>query len=616
MKDMCSLEILPELLETGVDSLKIEGRMKNEYYVASAVDAYKELANDWVLNCFSVDKALKYKKKLANVFNRGGFCTGYYKQHNGRNMISAERPNNQGIEVGCVEDVVAGGVIIRLSENLYKGDVLEISLDDDTVAEITSNADFKEGEAARLNAPKSRHILKNSRVLRTRCNYILEDIRTNILERDNRIAVDGVFTAIPGERLSFTLNREINGEMYSATAYGEMVDRARIGSPDVEKICQKLSQLGETDYYFRNLHMEVDADAFVPASNVKKLRREALELLDSEVLSRSRRNRFRRKDKIENPAEPDNQENGAIENYENLKHLPDGKIISTGIKYRIGVSTVEQFKILLDELEGFLRDGEDFAGQLGIYVSTYIYKRLKTTDMDRLKNADVRLILELPYVFKDDFDIDAINPDLSVVVGIYVRNIGGYAALKCSKLYEKVENGQLELVIGSSLYAYNHQSLEFIGEYLYENPQELNIKELSKLYEKPGYRGELLVYGYQTVMISAQCITGNFAECVNDKSGAMVVRKITDDKGNVFYSRACCDECINVIYNGVPYSIMDKLDEVKTYISPESFRINFTIENEDTVRLIMNEIINYNISGEIKLPEKVYTAGHIYRGVE
>jgi hypothetical protein len=96
----------------------------------------------------------------------------------------------------------------------------------------------------------------------------------------------------------------------------------------------------------------------------------------------------------------------------------------------------------------------------------------------------------------------------------------------------------------------------------------------------------------------------------------MVVRKITDDKGNVFYSRACCDECINVIYNGVPYSIMDKLDEVKTYISPESFRINFTIENEDTVRLIMNEIINYNISGEIKLPEKVYTAGHIYRGVE
>ncbi|MGN0436345.1 MAG: peptidase U32 family protein, partial [Wujia sp.] len=74
MKDMCSLEILPEIIEAGVDSLKIEGRMKNEYYVASAVDAYKSIALDCVNGTFNRDKAAAYKDRLAGIYNRGGFC--------------------------------------------------------------------------------------------------------------------------------------------------------------------------------------------------------------------------------------------------------------------------------------------------------------------------------------------------------------------------------------------------------------------------------------------------------------------------------------------------------------------------------------------------------------
>jgi putative protease len=541
-------------------------------------------------------------------------------------MISESRPNNQGVVVGCVEDIAAGGVVIRLGEELYRGDVLEIMLEDSSVVEITSNGDFNAGDAARLNAPKSRRILKGSEVLRTRCNYILEDIRKNILEKDNRIAIDGLFKAAPGERISFTLNREMAGEVYSATAYGEVADKARLGAPDVEKIRQKLGQLGETNYYFKDIQLDVSEDVFIPASALKKLRREALELLDSEVLSRTRKNRCRRKDKMENPdlvKQIDDAEK-EDENYENIKDFTSGNLIHHDIKCKVGVLTEKQLEILLEMFE-FLDGGKtsdiqgagfDIKKIGGIYVSLHLYKKLKKSNIDRLKLLNIKLFIELPFVVKDDFDIDDINPDLSVVAGIYIRNIGGYAALKASKLYEKVESGQLEVVIGSSLYAYNQQAVEFIGDFVYENPQELNIKELAKLYDNPGYRGELLIYGYQQVMISAQCVMGNFGGCAKDKSGKAVVRKITDDKNNVFYSRACCDECVNVIYNGVPYSIMDKLEEINTYISPESYRINFTIEDADTMRYIVQEIIDYNICGKIELPEKNYTAGHIYRGVE
>jgi putative protease len=75
MRDMCTLKFIPQLVDIGIDSLKIEGRMKNEYYVASAVSAYKELVDDYVNGCFSADKADRYEKRLLDVFNRGGFTS-------------------------------------------------------------------------------------------------------------------------------------------------------------------------------------------------------------------------------------------------------------------------------------------------------------------------------------------------------------------------------------------------------------------------------------------------------------------------------------------------------------------------------------------------------------
>ncbi|WP_302629616.1 U32 family peptidase [uncultured Eubacterium sp.] len=91
-KDICTLEILPEIIEAGVFSLKIEGRMKKLEYIAGVVSIYRKYIDLYLNNQdnYRVDK--KDLKLLADLFNRNGFSSSYYKVHNGKNMISLKKP--------------------------------------------------------------------------------------------------------------------------------------------------------------------------------------------------------------------------------------------------------------------------------------------------------------------------------------------------------------------------------------------------------------------------------------------------------------------------------------------------------------------------------------------
>ncbi len=88
LKDLCTLDLLPDIIEAGVYSLKIEGRMKSPRYTAGVVEVYRKYA----------DRYLQYGRKgyrvepedrriLLELFDRGGQTEGYYEQHNGRDMV-------------------------------------------------------------------------------------------------------------------------------------------------------------------------------------------------------------------------------------------------------------------------------------------------------------------------------------------------------------------------------------------------------------------------------------------------------------------------------------------------------------------------------------------------
>ena len=111
LKDICTLEMIPEMIEAGIDSFKIEGRMKKPEYVAAVTYMYRKYTDRYLVlreSCCKSGEPLEYAAKkysvekkdkeiLMDLYNRGGFHTGYYHTRNGREMVSLSRPNHAGV---------------------------------------------------------------------------------------------------------------------------------------------------------------------------------------------------------------------------------------------------------------------------------------------------------------------------------------------------------------------------------------------------------------------------------------------------------------------------------------------------------------------------------------
>lgn len=92
LKDMMTIEYLPELIQAGITSLKIEGRMKRPEYASGVVEIYRKYIDLYQKNPENFQIDSKDKERLLQLYSRSGNSTGYYKQHNGRNMITLENP--------------------------------------------------------------------------------------------------------------------------------------------------------------------------------------------------------------------------------------------------------------------------------------------------------------------------------------------------------------------------------------------------------------------------------------------------------------------------------------------------------------------------------------------
>lgn len=123
LKDLCGAYHLQELIEAGVSSLKIEGRLKGEAYVAGTTGYYKGLMREYAQNGRLHPIREEELNTLKQLFNRGGFTDGYYidKQH----MIEGRTPKHQGIPLGKVTRVQGSRVTIRSDKPLHSGDELE-----------------------------------------------------------------------------------------------------------------------------------------------------------------------------------------------------------------------------------------------------------------------------------------------------------------------------------------------------------------------------------------------------------------------------------------------------------------------------------------------------------
>lgn len=289
MKDMCTLPILPKLIEAGIDSFKIEGRMKKPEYVAATVSAYRMAVDMYAGGNWNEQAIAEAVRDMKDIYNRGGFTDGYYLRESGPEMMSSTRPNHTGLFVGTVSRVSPPDVFVRLTEDVNAQDVLEIRSGagqgkTENIVELTSAKDASAGTELILKGKDFKKIRPGSSVFRTRNNKLIGHINEDIVGREMAVRAIALVEAHVGRPLSVS----IWNDDASASIGGKVVERAESRPVSTETILEKMKKTGGSGVHL-DASVNMDADAFVVMSELNNLRREAVTQFKIALLKRQRR---------------------------------------------------------------------------------------------------------------------------------------------------------------------------------------------------------------------------------------------------------------------------------------------------------------------------------------
>lgn len=615
-KDINTIETIPELIEAGVDSFKIEGRMKRPEYAAAVsamyhkyINKYFELGKDKYKELFRESEYQQDMLQLLDVYNRGGFSGGYGSTYHGKSMMSLYRPNHSGVYVGTVDSVKGSKVYLRLTEDIHAQDILEIRLKEEEGYEFTVKDSHPAGAVLETNVGIRRDNKNNevkhppvihvgTAVYRTRNNELLEALNRNYLSEDKKLGVCGYLKARQGEKLALT----ISYKDFSVTAYQDLVQEAIRQPMTKEKLTSPILKTGETLYYFEELNVDMDEQIFVPVAWLNELRRDAIAKLELAVIGHYRRSTDT------NNVEDNSNTRDVVKQAGSFVEPFSVKASSNPVEIGmvITVQTEDQFEVALSCPE---------VKQIFLEYDCFQTKKLHNLAA-KAGEAGKSFYLTLPYISRYSVyqslekELDGIIEDKRIS-GFLVKNFEEIALLQTLMMNSKIEK---EIILDYNMYIYNKEAKSFWREKgitHYTAPVELNYQELKQL----GLEFcDMLVYGYLPVMISTQCLlesTSGCNKCNENHSGIL-----TDRLGKNFFVRTNCASCYNVIYNGQALSLHKQADEIKG-LKPSNIRLDFTTEAPDQMRTILRkftDIYCYNRNSTGDLTD--YTTGHFKRGVE
>ena len=274
-RDLCARDELKALADAGVYSFKIEGRLKRPEYVAVVTRAYRDALDAMAEGRFAPADA-KEKEGLTQIFSRGGFTPGYPDAKRDAAIIDPARVTPIGVTVGKVKKTYPkGGALLAdvlLAKSLHNGDGLEIGKQElrysgpevpaGQIAVLRLRDQVKPGEAVRRTEDESQ-------LSAARKTYEGEALNAAL-----PIPFDAALTAYPGKEI---ILRVADGES-QVTVTGEACQPAQKKALDEDAARNALSKTGGTPFILRNLTVKT-AGAFVPASALNALRRDALDQL-------------------------------------------------------------------------------------------------------------------------------------------------------------------------------------------------------------------------------------------------------------------------------------------------------------------------------------------------
>ncbi|MFD2116942.1 DUF3656 domain-containing protein [Paenibacillus yanchengensis] len=296
-KDLAAIDLVPELIEAGVTSFKIEGRLKTPEYVANVVSKYRTEIDKY----FDGDLSAPSKedvRELQQSFSRG-FTHGFLQGTNNKQLVDGTFPKSRGVYVGRVEQVMRDAVTVRLEAPLKRGDGIVFDAGDPTKKEeggriydlrrqgIKLDGEAQEGTKIELvpgrNDVDLRKVRVGDKVWKTNDPALDKRLRATF-ETDKpyrTFPLHARVTGAAGQPLKTWWTDVDKGTTVYVESEMEL-EVARKRPLEAALLEEQLGRLGGTIYQLDKLEVALQGDIILPVRELNRLRREAIEQLAGE----------------------------------------------------------------------------------------------------------------------------------------------------------------------------------------------------------------------------------------------------------------------------------------------------------------------------------------------
>ncbi len=585
-KDLCAIEHIPELMEIGIDSFKIEGRYKSPEYVAAAASNYNKKIN-------SIIDHKEYEvleEEFEKTFSRS-FYTGWLNGVNHQKLVDGRFSNHRGHKVGKVKDVLNSkfpAIIIDTKFELFPGDGLLICSD---TAQAILGAKVYQVEKIRPNKYKISfektvrvdNINRNSLVYVNSSPHLEKKLEQSFKNRDQwkRIVLNIKITAFFDKYITAEIKDDKNNIIIIKNdKKTEKAKKSAATKSDFENV---FKANGPSAYTFSSIDIDLGNDLFIHKKEIKELKKIIINKMnelrtktDSIV---SGFNSLELKDWLCNDSKS------------TIKDQKDTKlnVLIREPEQVIALKNVALGRVYLDFKHGkAYRKSVQTLKEMGHEVFICTTRILKS---DKIRLLDI---------------IDDIKPD-----GILIRNLGALQYLK-NKYGEKIP---YKLIGDFSLNVTNSLSSSYLlnkGLDLLAPSYDLNRSQLLDLLAfAPGQNFEVTIHQYMPSFHMEHCVFAAYlSEGSSIKDCGMVCRdhqvEIKDPYG-ISHPIFPDQECRNTMFNGVPQSSAFLFDELKSK-GVENFRYEALNESSEDLE---KKIIYYQdlISGKIDSKELITSLG-------
>ncbi len=289
-KDLNTIDYINDL--KGIDSLKIEGRMKEPSYVANVVAKYRMALDNKITE--------EEKENLSKTFNRT-FTKGYLLHEDQKDITNILRPNNFGYEIGRISKIVKDMVEIRLTRTLNQNDIIRISHNNEDVNLTVVKLYDKDGNL--INKAEDvcyikikEKLSKGDLVYITKDYFYYKELESSLEKEFKRFNLDIRVYAYPDAKLII----DAEGLGFHYLYESEEILGEAINNPTTkEQVIKQFSRLNETIFELKSVDYE-ECNAFIPAKLLNAARRDIVQgLYDLKLNSKKKRTKtLKAKEKI------------------------------------------------------------------------------------------------------------------------------------------------------------------------------------------------------------------------------------------------------------------------------------------------------------------------------